>query len=407
MAQRFDIVIIGNSAAGLAAVRTLRRYCQRTSIALIDREPGPAYSRVLTPYFVGGKASREHLFMVDADHYARQGVTPLFGQAAVSLDLDGHQLELADGGRIGYGKLLLAMGAEARELALQPERSSVLRHLSHADKLSELLQGVRSVTAVGAGLVSLPLLSHAGPEVERHLVVSSGRIFSRLFDAESAAVLENHLAADGVRLHKRDDVIAHREGERLTLELASGKALHTDLLLVGKGVVPNIGVGVAAGLAANDGLLIDDHCRTSHPDVFAAGDVAEGRDFVTGEPTVQGNWITAVEQGEVAALNLLGHDVVYPGSMKNNISEICGLEVAVVGYCFDDAPGSLIAGHAGCGRYRKVFLDEQQRVIGASLLGETNDAGVYAQLVRTRAPFPGDRWLSGGLTQTARMRQVA
>jgi hypothetical protein len=91
-----------------------------------------------------------------------------------------------------------------------------------------------------------------------------------------------------------------------------------------------------AGIEVNDGIIINDKCQTSIADIYAAGDVAEGKDFITGEMLIQGNWMTAVEQGEIAAKNMLGIDVEYEGSIKNNITEIFGIDVAVVGYYYDD-----------------------------------------------------------------------
>jgi len=105
--------------------------------------------------------------------------------------------------------------------------------------------------------------------------------------------------------------------------------------------------------------------------------------------------MTAVEQGENAALNMLGHECQYQGSLKNNITDIFGVGVAAVGYCHDDVAEVVSSYNASTNRYRKVFLDEQQRVVGATLIGETNDSGLYYQLVSTRSIFPGKKILSG------------
>lgn len=407
MADRSDFVVVGNSAAGLQAVRTLRRHDRNASVAIIDREDCPAYSRVLTPYYVGGKTGRDNLFIVDQDYYRKARITPLFGSSVVALDAEGHQLELADGRRVAFGKLLLATGAEARNLTVTSERSSTLRHMADAEKLEILMRKARSITALGAGLVSLPLLSHAPESVEKHLVVGSDRIFSRVVEAEASALLEERFLKAGLQLHKRDDVVAIDEGERLQLALASGAWLTSDMLIVGKGVTPNTGLARAAGLQVQDGILIDDFCRTSHADIYAAGDAAEGRDFVTGDSIIQGNWMTAVEQGENAALNMLGLTCAYEGSLKNNITEVFGVDIAAIGYCQDDAPQTASAYHKNTGRYRRVFLDEQGRVIGATLIGETNDAGIYYHWVRTRSVFPGEKALHRSNTYARVMQSLA
>jgi NAD(P)H-nitrite reductase large subunit len=408
MNQYFDIVIIGNSAAGLQAIRTIRRQSSQVSVAMIDREDCPAYSRVHTPYFAGGKTAKHNLFIVDRSFYVTMGVTTLLGQAAERIDPDRHEVLLTDGSRVRFGKLLLAAGGEARPLAGgEQRRICTLRHLADAEKLKVLLRTAKSVTALGAGLVSVPVLSHLPPGVERHLVVGSDRIFSRVIDAESAALLEEHFIHAGVTVHKKDDIVDVREGERLSLTLASGKQIESDVLVVGKGVTPNTQLASEAGLAVGDGILIDDCCRSGHPDIYAAGDAAEGKDFVTGKLTIQGNWMTAVEQGENAALNMLGLACAYEGSIKNNSTEVFGLDVAVTGYCQDDAPGTVSSGNRFTRRFRKVFLDEKGRMIGASLIGETNDAGVYYQLVRTRAQFPGKQLLQGENRYAACMQRMA
>ena len=406
MAEAFDFVIIGNSAAGLQALQTLRKYSTDASVAIIDREDCLAYSRVLTPYFVGGKTGRDDLFIVDHDFYQKTGATTLFGKTVVALDADGRQVELDDGSRITFGKLLLATGAEARQLKVASNRSSVLRHMSDAEKLVELMHDAKSITAIGAGLVSLPLLSHAPATAEKHLVVGSNRILSRMVDAEASAILEQRFAENGLQLHKQNDIVKIEEGERLQLQLTSGKTLTTDMLIVGKGVAPNSELARAAGLNVDYGILVDDFCCTSHADIYAAGDAAEGRDFITGEPIIQGNWMTAVEQGENAALNMLGMSCAYAGSLKNNITEIFGVDVAAIGECLDDSLDSVSIHDQTTGRFRKVFLDEQQ-VIGAILIGETNDAGLYYQWIRTRSQFPGKQVLSGTNTYAGFRQRMA
>ncbi len=402
MAEQYDFVIIGNSAAGLQAIRTLRKHDQRATIAIVDREDRPAYSRVLTPYYIGGHILREGLDIVDHSFYEESGITTIFGHSVISIDPEKHFLQLTDGSNVSFKKLLIATGAEARTLPIATERACVLRHMADAEKLVDLYQNIKSVTAVGAGLVSLPLLSHAPKQAEKHLVVGSNRIFSRVVDPETSAILEDQLKAEGLNIHKQNDVKEMVEKDQLHLNLASGKQLRSDLLIIGKGVTPNTHLATEAGLDVADGILINDNCRSSHPDVYAAGDAAEGVDFITGETTIQGNWMTAVEQGENAALNMLGIECHYQGSLKNNITEIFGIEVAAVGYCQDDVAEIISSWNALTGRFRRVFLDEKQRVVGANMIGETNDAGLYYQLISTRSVFPGKTMLTG----TANYAQV-
>lgn len=117
--------------------------------------------------------------------------------------------------------------------------------------------------------------------------------------------------------------------------------------------------------------------------------------------------MTAVEQGENAALNMLGKECAYPGSLKNNITEVFGVDVAAIGHCLEDSGKCVSAHDQKTGRFRKVFLNERHQVIGAILIGETNDAGLYYKWIRTRAVFPGRQVLHGTNTYASFQRRMA
>ena len=233
------------------------------------------------------------------------------------------------------------------------------------------------------------------------------RILSRVVDAEASAILEKRFTEKGLQLHKQNDIVAIEEREQLLLRLASGDTLSSDMLIVGKGVEPNSSLARAAGLEVDYGIRIDDYCRTSHADIYAAGDAAEGKDFISGEPVIQGNWMTAVEQGENAALNMLGMECAYAGSLKNNITEIFGVDIAAIGASLDEDERSVSIHDQRTGRFRKVFLNKKDQVIGAILIGETNDAGVYYKWIRTRSHFPGKQVLYGTNTYAAFQQRMA
>lgn len=387
----FDIVIVGNSAAGLSAISTLRRYNRFLSIALFDREDHPAYSRVSLPYYIVGKAARDKLFIVDRSYYERLGISTFLGQEVAELDPSRKEIRTSQGMKYSYGKLFLGIGGESKKTGLEREKAERLRHLKDGDAIHSALPGARSVTGLGAGLVTVPLLSHLGEEIEKSLVISSDRILSRVVEKEASFILEEKMKNQGVHLFKKDDVVNITSNGRLTLHLKSGNTISTDLLVIGKGVEPNTELAKKAGIEVDQGIVVDESMKTSAEDVYAGGDCAQGRDFITGKSVIQGNWFTAVEQGEAAAKSMLGLDFKYEGSLKHNITNIFGSEVAVVGYNREDAPLTYAYFNPKTGIYRRVFLDEKERLIGATLIGETNESGLYYYLVKTRARIPGGK----------------
>lgn len=410
MKDKFDILIIGNSAAGISAIKTIRKLNKDVTLGLIDREDCPAYSRVMTPYFLGKKCGQDGLFIADEKFYKDNNVYTIFGEAAVKIDLDRRAVMLERGKAVYFDKLIIGTGAEATTIDVTSSRCSVLRHMKDALILDQLFKTAKSVTAIGAGLVSLPVLSHLDhidKNIEKNLIVASNRIFSRVLDKEASLILENKLTKKGLNIYKNDNIVSYEEKDRLHLTLKSGKTIATDTLLVGKGVIPNIKIAKDAGIDCNYGILIDDCCMTNVDGVYAAGDVAEGKDFITGEKLIQGNWITAIEQGEVAALNALGYRTIYDGSIKNNTTEVFGYDIAVIGYYQDDAPKTETYYNEFTAKYRKIFLDSDDTIIGVTMLGNTNDAGVYYDMIRTREKVKKADFLSKFLTYADKLYRIA
>ena len=131
----YDVVIIGNSAAAISAIYTIRKYNRNISIALIDRENTIAYSRVLTPYYISGKINLNSLFMVDENYYNSYDISTFFGVEAKFIDNNRHEVHLADGQKLCYKKLLIANGAEAIRLKFNGNNILNLRHLNDANNL--------------------------------------------------------------------------------------------------------------------------------------------------------------------------------------------------------------------------------------------------------------------------------
>ena len=379
----YDIVIIGNSAAAISAVNTIRKYNTSISIAIIDREDTVAYSRVLTPYYISGKTDVNGIFMVNDDYYKKYGIFTFFGNEAKFIDRQMHQICLSDGKKLQYKKLLIANGAEAINLEFKGDSILNLRHLDDAIKLRKYFLNSKVIAGFGAGLVTIPMLSHFNENIEKHLIISSNRILSRLLDMESSEILEKFLIERGLNIYKNENIETIENKDDITIiNLTSGATINCDCLIVGKGVKPNIELAKGSGIDANYGVLVDEHCKTIDSDIFAAGDVAEGFEFETKRRVIQGNWITAVEQAEIAAKNMLGFKVTYEGSFKCNITKIFGIGVAVVGIINDDIYITETHSNSMMDTYRKYYLDDKGILRGVVMINNTDEAGIYYGLIK-------------------------
>jgi NAD(P)H-nitrite reductase large subunit len=218
-----------------------------------------------------------------------------------------------------------------------------------------------------------------------------------MVDADAAALVQKWLTRHGVTVRtgvRLTGIEDARQRKRLRFE--TGADMLADLVIMATGIRTNLDWLQNCGVAINRGIVVDDHLRSSVPNVYAAGDVAEGADLISGEPAVHAIEPTAQEHGRVAGANMAGRDVRYRGSLIINIVEVCHLDVASFG-AWDDPRADSVAGvRPERPAYRKL-LWTGERVTGAIILGPsadiwtTNDVGMLKGLVHSRVDL-GPAW---------------
>ena len=378
------IVIVGNSAASLAALEAIRRLDGASPVTLVADEAIPAYSRVLLPYLVSGE--RRDLSLRPPDFSQRMGARMLLGRRAVQIDADA--LVLDDGTRLPFDRLLLATGSRAAIPDIEGIDTpgvSPLKTMADALRIREQLPGARHAVILGGGLICL-LVVHALLKVglSVSIAVSSDRLLARMLDEEASALLQHRLTEAGVRILTRTDAarIVGDEGRVRSVVTAAGDVLPADLVILAKGIRPDIDLARAGGLATGRGVLVDEYLHTSRPGVFAAGDCAEAPDMlVPGKKTIPGTWFEAVAQGESAGANMLDLSRPSPGAFKMNVMEILGIAVASMGLIqAPDAEGRVVV-RARDGNYRKLVIT-RDRIVGAVFVGDVSEAGPIAMLIR-------------------------
>jgi NAD(P)H-nitrite reductase large subunit len=384
------IVIVGNSAASLAALEAIRRLDAASPVTLVADEPIPAYSRVLLPYLVSGE--RRDLSLRPPGYAQRMGARMLLGRRAVQVAAD--VLVLDDGTRLSFDRLLLATGSRASIPDIEGIDTpgvSPLKTMADALRIREQLPGAHHAVILGGGLVCL-LVVHALLKVglSVSIAVSSDRLLTRMLDEEAAAILQRRLAQAGVRILTRTDAarITGSDGRVRSVVTAAGEVLPADVVILAKGIRPNIDLARAGGMATGRGVLVDECLRTSQPGVFAAGDCAEAPDMlVRGKTTIPGTWFEAVAQGEAAGANMLDLSRPSPGAFKMNVMEILGIAVASMGLTqAPDSEGRLIV-RARDGNYRKLVIS-RDRIVGAIFVGDVSEAGPIAMLIRRGVTLP-------------------
>jgi NAD(P)H-nitrite reductase large subunit len=380
------LAIVGNSAAALSALDSFRERDQTSSVTLVCDEAGPAYSRVLLPYYLRRKLTYDALFIRQMDYYARQDAGTVFGARVERVDAATRKLELADGRSLGFDQLLLATGSSpARPPIPGLDGAGVysLWTVDDAARLDPLFRVGARVLVLGSGFVALQA---AWAARERGLAVTvvelDGQILPRVLDGAAARILHEQLLACGVNVHtgtRTDGLETDRRGQ---VHVSAGglSPFSVDAVIVATGARPNDGLLPECLEPGEPGIPVAATMETLVDGVFAAGDVTRGPTAAGGPREIHALWPTAVEQGKVAGANLAGAGLVYGGSLSMNVTEMFGLTVASLGRFVEDEADDVSEWRDLAGiDYLKV-VSRAGVPVGAISLGEPEGAALLGRL---------------------------
>jgi len=406
------LVIIGNSAAGLAAIEAIRACERRSRMTLVASETHRPYSRIMLTYLLAGKVAAGDLFLHPDDWYRRMRVEALLGHRATAIDTRRSQVVAKRNGtrkRIAFDRLLIATGALAERPSLPgidlpgvfclrdlDDAVAILRYAEANGLFAGSGPRPRAVFLGGGPVCLQALTALADRGMRVALLVRSKQILSQLADAKTAALAERVLRAGGVQIVKDAAPVGIEanngsRGAHLAVQLADGQRQLADLVIIGKGTRPNLELVRKTPIANDRGILVDETMQTSVPGIFAAGDVTQATHCVTGRKVCYGTWTNACEQGRVAGLNMIGRHTEWTGGLNRNVTNIFGHTLGAVGLTrTTDGDGSEL--HAHQDRRRKI----SRRLIfrggclhGAVLWNACDDLGVLSSLISTHQDCHG------------------
>jgi 3-phenylpropionate/trans-cinnamate dioxygenase ferredoxin reductase component len=310
-------VIVGASLAGAKAAETLRAEGFDERVVLIGAEHERPYERPpLSKDYLRGEVDRETVYVHPDGYYAEHEIELRLGRTAVSLNTAARELALDDGERLRYDRLLLTIGAEPRRLSIPgAELDGVLylRSVADCDALRARLDRGGAVVVVGAGWIGAEVAASARQRGLEVTVIDPLTVpLERVLGTEVGAVYRDLHLDHGVQMLLGTGVEAFEGGTAVErVRTTDGRELDCDFVVVGVGVQPRTALAAQAGLAVDNGILVDEHLRTTAPGVFAAGDVANAHHPFYGEPIRVEHWANALHQGPIAARAMLGEPDVY------------------------------------------------------------------------------------------------
>jgi 3-phenylpropionate/trans-cinnamate dioxygenase ferredoxin reductase subunit len=312
-----SFIIVGGGLTGAIATQTLREEGFDGRITLLGQEPNAPYERPpLSKDYLQGKADRDSIFVHPEPWYAEHEVDLSLGAAVTSLDPAARTVTTDTGAQLHYDKLLLATGSKPRRLEVPgAELHGVhyLRNVEDSERIKIEFARAERVVIIGAGWIGLETAAAArAAGLDVTLLVSGDMPLQRVLGPEVAPIFDELHRSHGVDLRYRTTAteLTGRHGAVTGVILSDGTRIDADMIIVGIGAVARTELAAAAGLKIDNGLVVDEHLRTSDPDIFAAGDIANAYNPRLGRHIRVEHWANARRQGLVAAKAMLGQDAV-------------------------------------------------------------------------------------------------
>ena len=390
--EKVKYLIIGNSAGGIGAVEAIRKVDKAGTITIISDEPHPAYSRPLISKYLSEKCPLERMLFRPADFYGKNNIQTVLGKKAERLDTKAHAVELDDGRKITWEKLLLATGG----LPIVPpiegvEKSGVFTFitLDDAKAIDQFLNGVTQAVVIGGGLIGVSVteaLMKRGVKVS--IVEMKERILNTILDEEASALEEENLKQFGVEIitghtvaKVNSDSAKGKTVSSVTLE--NGDNFTCNLVIIAIGVRPRTELTSGTGIEVNRGIIVDRHMATSHPDIYACGDAVEAYDFIYDECRLAPIWPNAYLEGRVAGFNMAAVPTEYSGGTAMNSMNYFGLDVTSAGLVIPPDESYEILRKKDNHVYKKIILKDEQ-VVGMVFVSDIEKSGIVLSLMKDR-----------------------
>ncbi len=384
-------VIVGASAAGMAAAAAIRETDKNARVMVLSEEKDRPYFRPMIPYIISGKKTPDQVRLTGEGPYPEAGPDIRLETRVQSVNLQGKTVVTEQGEDIGYDRLLVATGGSP---FLPPDIGGLdlegvypLRNLAQARHAAERADWAKHAVMLGGGLLNLKA---AFALLERNmavtLVVNSPEILSQLMEPKDALMIRNALEQAGLRIVTGRGAVSVLGNSRgvCGVVLDDKTEMPCDMVFVGKGVRPNTSFLKGSGLTDSAGVPVDAFTRTKEPDVFAAGDVAVTFDPSTGKSVVTGLWTNAAEMGRCAGRNMAGQISAYAGTFGvMNATQVANLPFVSMGTVHTSKEDYEIHTESAPGSYRKlVFSKDGSRLAGLVMIGRIEGAGLCRYLIR-------------------------
>ena len=376
------IVVIGAGQAAGQAAASLRQEGFEGSITIFGDEEHPPYQRPpLSKQYLSGEHGLERVYMRPEKFYADRDITLRSKTTVASINPDSKTITTEDGETCSYDKLLIATGSRPRILNIPGsdlEGIHYLRTIKDVDRIREAMSSATKLCIVGGGYIGLEVAAVAktlGFEVS--VLEMEERILQRVTTPEMSEFYHQLHAGRGVNILVSTAVSGFTGDGQVAAVVCGDEQIEADLVIVGIGIIPNVEIAESAGLECDNGIVVDEHCRTSNPDIYAAGDCTNHPNPILDRRLRLESVPNAMEQARVAANNMLDGDKTY-AAVPWFWSDQYELKLQMVGFS-SDGDTSVVRGDKAANQFA-VFYLKNGAVVAVDAVNSPREFMVCKQL---------------------------
>lgn len=383
-------VIIGASAAGLAAAESIRKYDTDGTVTILTEEEYLPYSRPSISYYLKGKVKESDMPLRKPGYYKAKKMDVITNSKITSIDTENKTVR-AGRKSYPYDKLCLCTGSEPfippMENVKGKTNALTFLDLASTKQVKKLADSKTRAVVIGAGLIGMKAAEGLVKICRSVDVVElSPRVLPSILDSVSSKQVKKHLEENGIRFHLGNTVVkAVSKGKEITaVVLKDGKKLPCDLLVLAVGVRPRTELAQKAGLTVSRGIVTDfETMQTSNEDIYAAGDCCVSRDMLDGSEKIIALWPNAVHQGTVAGAQMAGQDLNVNGTYSVNAIDFFSMRICTCGLI--NAQGEQYTDKIKQnGDVYKRLIFEDDRLVGYVLINSSQNAGIYTSLISNK-----------------------
>ena len=393
-----NVLVLGAGGAGISAVQAIKSVDKKINITLVSKEEYMPYSLCGLPDFLSGNISMNVLNRLDADFFTENNINLILGKEAIKVDPSKKIVNLKSISKnngnemLKFDKLLIAIGSKPIVPAIPGLNKKQVYIISNLDSCKSIIRGLKKATkiaVIGSGFIGIEIaqaLKQRKKEV--YVIEILDRILANMFDKEISIIAQGKLEDSGINFileNQVKEIFGSNVVEGLKL---SNKKIDCDMVILTVGVRPALDIVKDSEIRVNQGIIVNEFMESNIKDIYAAGDVAESFDCVYGKRGLKATWSNAVEQGQVAGLNIAGKMCKYPGFQSYNIVHINDVPFLSMGNVTNLPRDCSELVSRGINSMRKVFI-KNDRILGVEFYGEIANSGYLFSLINKGSDIKG------------------